>query len=318
MNGSGNARSEMIVFLLLISVAASSVVAQSANTPPLMSKRSIAPSTNELQGTQVTLSDRGTNFTLYLPREWTSAVASNITLCVHFHGTPWFVIQEHVRRGANEPLLVFALGEGSSTYGAPFADTNRFRRVLALTEAELQRRSGTANAHIAAVDISSFSAGYGAVRELVKSPGCFKIIRRIALLDSMYGSLEPTRNGNTNRVPLAGHIDVWLPFATAAMRGEKTFVLTHSQVPTSAYANSAECAGALLAKLGLKPWPVTTNSIAAANDPNFPLLSRADTNRLHVWSYGGTDAQAHMTHARHMADVWRVLDAAESDSQRVK
>jgi hypothetical protein len=64
--------------------------------------------------------------------------------------------------------------------------------------------------------------------------------------------------------------------------------------------------GSFASAIRLKP----TTSIAAANDPNFPLLSRADSEGLHVWSYGGEDAQAHLTHVRHMADVWQSLDAA--------
>jgi len=280
-----------------------------AQVPPVMTKRAIAPSTNETRGTQLTLNDRGTNFTLFLPAGWTNTVSSNAVLYVHFHTAPWFPIQEHVRRGATEPLAVFALGEGSSTYRAAFEDTNRLARVLALVESELQKRSGL-SARISVVDVSSFSAGYGAVRELIKSPAYFKIVRRIVLLDSMYAGLEPEQNGSTNRRPLAAQIDVWLPFAKAAMRGEKTFAITHSQVPTSGYASSAECALALLANLGVNADAVATNSIPAANDPNFPLLKRADAGGLHIWSYGGTEAQAHMTHARHMADVWRALDTA--------
>jgi hypothetical protein len=299
-----------IVAALASVLAASSMVAQLVPVPPPLSQRTIAPSTNELRGTQIKLGDRGTNFTLFLPEQWASRISTNTTLCVHFHTVPWFPIQEHVRRGAQEPLAVFALGEGSTTYRVPFEDTNRFARVLAITEAELQKRSGVTNARIIAVDISSFSAGYGAVRELLKSPEYFKTIRRIVLLDSMYGGLEPRRAGETNRSPLAANIDVWVPFARAAMRGEKTFVITHSQIPTANYASSFECAAALLARLGLKPQVVTRDSMPAASDPNFPLLARADTNGLHVWSYAGTDAQAHMTHARHLADVWQALDAA--------
>jgi hypothetical protein len=220
-----------------------------------------------------------------------------------------------VRRGAKNPLLVFALGEGSSTYRAPFEDTNRFARVLAMIEAELQRRSGLTNARIDAVDVSSFSAGYGAVRELVKVPEYFKIIRRIVLLDSFYGGLESQKNGSTNRVPLAEHIDVWVPFARAAMRGEKTFVVTYSEIATTSYASTFERAAALLQRVGVKAQAVATNAIPAASDPNFPLLTSADSDGLHVWSYGGTDAPAHLTHVRHLADVWAALDvAARPDS----
>lgn len=297
-------------FTILIAFAGFIGAEVHAQIPPAMTRRAIAPSTNELRGTQLTLNDRGTNFTLFLAPGWTNGISSNTVLYVHFHTAPWFPIQEHVRRGAREPLLVFSLGEGSSAYRLAFEDTNRFARVVSLVERELQARSLSSSTHISAVDVSSFSAGYGAVRELVTSPTYFSLIRRIVLLDSMYAGLERQDVGSTNRRPLAAQIDVWVPFAKAAMRGEKTFVLTHSLVPTSTYASSAECAAALLSRLNVKSEEVAADSVAAAHDPDFPLLKRTDVGGLRIWSYGGTDAQAHMTHARHVADVWLALDAA--------
>jgi hypothetical protein len=277
--------------------------------PPPMPKRVIAPSTNQWRGTELPLEDRGVKFTLFLPNGWTNAMSSNAVLYAHFHTVSWFAIQEHVRRDAKEPLIVFALGEGSSTYGKPFEDSNRFRRILTLAEAELKKRGAATETRVAHVDVSSFSAGYGAVRQLLKSPEYFKIIRRIALLDSLYAGLEFEENRMTNRRLLGTQIDVWVPFAKAAMRGEKTFVFTHSQVITTSYASTFECADALLQRIGLKTQALPTNSTPAANDPDFPLLSRADSGGFHVWSYGGVDAQAHLTHVRHMADVWQALDA---------
>jgi hypothetical protein len=299
-----------LLVLLVILAPAFSAVAQGQISPPPMAKRAIALSTTEARGTQVALSDRGTNFTLFLPDGWTNVLSGQTEIYVHFHTVPWFAIQEHIRRGAKEPLLVFALGEGSRTYRLAFEDTNRFARVLAMTEAALQNRSGSTNVRVGTLSMSSFSAGYGAVREIVKSPGYFKAIRRLALLDSFYGGLEPQQNGATNRVPLAEHVDVWIPFARAATRGEKTFVITHSQVVTTDYASTFECARALLQRLSIKVEPVARDLSAAANDADFPLLARADMKGLHVWSYGGTDAQAHLTHARHMAEVWQTLDDA--------
>jgi len=180
--------------------------------------------------------------------------------------------------------------------------------VLRSIENELSRRSGSAPVQITGVDVSSFSAGYGAVRELVKSPAYFKIIRRIVLLDSMYAAFEPAAVTELNRRPANDQIEVWAPFARAALKGEKTFVLTHSAVPTDKYANSAECAKALLELLQVPRELVQSGTLPASTDPEFPLQSRADRGNFHVWSYGGEDAQAHMTHARHMADVWRALE----------
>jgi hypothetical protein len=57
--------------------------------------------------------------------------------------------------------------------------------------------------------------------------------------------------------------------------------------------------------------PVPAGSLPATQDPEFPLLERADSGNFHLWGYGGQDAQAHITHVRHLADVWMALDAAQ-------
>src|SRR6185503_19284126 len=121
-----------------------------------------------------------------------------------------------------------------------FENASRFGRVLGVIERQL--------GPIKDLEVSSFSAGYGAVREIIKQPEYFARIRTIVLADSMYAGLET----NSVRKPLAEQIDVWVPFARAAIEGKKTFVFTYSAVPTSTYASSSECARALLATLGVQ------------------------------------------------------------------
>ena len=99
-------------------------------------------------------------------------------------------------------------------------------------------------------------------------------------------------------------------FIELAARGEKTFVLTHSLVPTS-YANTAATGRWVIDHVDARKVAVPKGSLPATLDPDFPLLNRADKGRLHVWTYGGTDLHAHLTHVRHIADIWLALDEAE-------
>ena len=276
-------------FGLALSLALGSRAAE----PPPMPQRAIALDKEPLKGRKILLTEGDVKFTLFVPDAW---MPSNSTLTVHFHTAEWFVIQEHIRRGANHPLATFYLGEGSTVYRRAFENAGRFGRVLDLVGRELSFRPGP-------IEISSFSAGYGAVREIIKQPEYFDRIRTIILTDSMYAALET----NAVRQPLREQIEVWAPFARAAIKREKTFVFTYSAVPTEGYASSSECARALLAAVGVSERAVAPNSSPAAADRDFPLLSRADAGNLHVWGYGGTNAQAHMTHPRHMAEVWRAV-----------
>jgi len=279
--------------------------------PPAMPRRQIAPTPFPEGSVSLELTNRDARATLFLPVGWSEPRATGPQLVVHFHTIAWFTIQEHVRRGSPVPLLNFALGEGSVTYAKPFLDPVRFQEWLRLVERVLTER-GAASAPITRVDISSFSAGYGAVREIVKLETNRHVIQRIVLCDSLYGGLARTNTPYPLRKVLAEHVEPWLEFARAAARGEKTFLLTTSDIETVRYASTRECAAAVAAMVGAEFKSVAKNSCAAAREPEFPLIWRADRGRFHVWNYAGNDGPAHLTHVRHLADLWRALDAVSA------
>ena len=273
-------------------------------TPPPMPQRSIFPAP-ALPGQSVEIQDGEYHFTLFLPNKFNVSTARQVHLRIHFHSAIWHAIQDHLRGGLNGPLICFYPGEGSSVYQKAFSDKARFGRWLRLVEAELKRRGAPDVCQVTSVDITSFSAGYGAVRELVKGPAALGLGRRVVLLVPPDGSYAPG-----TRTPAPEHSQPWVPLAREAMSGRKTFTITHSQVPTATYANSEACASAILKAVGVPRVSVPKGSCPATTDPQFPLLSRGDKGCFHVWGYGGTDGQAHMTHARHLGDVWNALDAA--------
>jgi len=262
-----------------------------------MPRRVIAKSATPPPGEQIEIEPE---YTLFVPDVWRKSSHSSMVLTIHFHGEPWFVIEEHLRRGLREPLLCVALGQGSSVYRVQFEDQKKLSQLVDKIEKQLQTK-------VKAVDISSFSAGYGAVREIVKSADYRRMIRRIVLCDSMYASFAP----DSTTQPAADHIEPWIVFAKMAARGEKTFLLTHSQVPTATYANTAMCGSALIDAVGGSKVKVPRGSLPATRDPEFPLLTRTDIGHFHVWGYDGADTQAHLTHVRHLADAWRALNAAD-------
>jgi hypothetical protein len=288
-------------------VAAAMGLVQEGRLPeaPPMPRRIIAEQIPGPAGSHEVVEDGALKFTLFVPKGL--QVARDVQLTIHFHTVDWHVIQEHSTRGLKGPLVVFNNGQGSSVYREPFLDKGRFSRWLQLTLERLRAKGWPADARVSAVDISSFSAGYGAVRELAKQSDALALLRRVVLCDSLYGSLE---EGSPVRRPAKEHVEVWKPLAEAAARGQKTFVITVSEVPTETYAASLECARAIADALGLSVSPVEPSACAAARDPDFPLKARADKGHLHIWFYGGSDAQAHLTHARHLADVWKALDQA--------
>ena len=301
----------------VIAILLAAIVTGAAPTelpaPPPMPRRAITRPDPEPPGRRIDIVDGEYKFMLFIPPAYRVPDDGAVNLTVHFHTVPWFIIDEHLRRGLAEPLLLGALGEGSSTYARPFAtDLDRFDRLLNMSLKQIEAHcDGGTPTRVARIDVTSFSAGYGAVRELVKQERYWKQFRRIILSDSLYAGWDPatTQPGATSR-PAVENIEPWRAYVESAARGERTFVLTHSLVPTR-YANTDACGKALIEMVGAKVVDVPKGSSPATEDPEYPLVRRADKGRFHVWTYAGEDAGAHMTHVRHMADVWKALDSAE-------
>lgn len=255
------------------------------------------------------LMDGESRFVLFVPASYRLPADGAVDLAVHFHTAVWFAIDEHLRRGLTGPLLIGYLGEGSTTYGKPFKDPELFGRLIGRVEQALSRRANGSSVHVNSVAITSFSAGYGAVREILKEDRYIALIRRIILCDSLYAGWDPatTQPGATSQ-PALENMQPFEKYVRLAAAGEKTFVLVHSSVPTP-YANTAATAKWIAELVDAPRVDIARGSSPASSDEDFPLLYRADIGHLHLWGYGGEDAQAHMTHVRHLADVWMALDA---------
>ena len=279
-----------------------------------MPRREIKPSARPSAGAIIQLTNDAWA-TLFLPEGWRVPPDGGAKLVVHFHTIAWFTIQEHVRRESRLPLLNFALGEGSATYARPFQEPARFQDWMRRVESELASRGAPSHTRVIGVDVSSFSAGYGAVREILKLETNWNVIQRIVLCDSLYGGLAETNAPYPRRNVLGEHVEPWRTFVQAAARGDKTFLLTTSDIETERYASTRECGAAVAAAAGAEFRSVMKDSCAAAREPEYPLIQRADRGRFHVWNYTGTNAQAHLTHVRHLADLWRALDMVSNVEQ---
>src|SRR5688572_8106391 len=238
--------------------------------PPPLPWQEVSPAT-ELPGKVVDMDDKVVKYTLFIPKGWAPPANGDVVLTAHFHGAHWFAIQEHTARGMKGPLLNFDLGQGSEVYKQAFENEKRFAGILRAVEKELTKRGGR-EVRVSAVDISSFSAGYAAVRELLQVPEYFGLIRRIVLLDSLYARYKTGARSRVVREPAYEHIEPWVPFAQAAQKGQKTFLITYSEVPTPSYANSADTATALVRAVGVSIQPVAVNSNPASSDPDYPLI----------------------------------------------
>lgn len=289
--------------------------------PPTVVLRDISKAPRVAKGELVAFD---TSTSLFLPEGWKEQITSSppaIKLTVHFHSAQWFAIEEHWRRGARNPILANYQGEGSSVYRRPFEDRELFGRLVSRTRDELTSRGAPAEIAINDIELQSFSAGYGAVREILKSPEYVKLISRVVLADSLYASLTTetlssaqlmtTEAGTTEPrgVPDPKQMQPFYEFAQLAIAGKKQLLLAHTTIFTGSYASTVETADSLIHALGLAREVVTTGSLpAAAADAQFRLYSRCDKGGFHVWGYEGNTPQAHIAVARTIANFWNALE----------
>src|SRR5205085_2033835 len=87
--------------------------------------------------------------------------------------------------------------------------------------------------------VVSFSAGFGGVRELLKSEAIYERIDTLVMADSIYAGYVPgTKSSDVDPVAMTG----FLKFARDATEGRKTMVISHCELRPETYASTAETA----------------------------------------------------------------------------
>src|SRR4030095_12022326 len=152
-------------------------------------------------------------------------------------------------------LLTINLGAGSSRYAAPFNDGARFPMLLHEAASGVGMMTGRRPVW-SSVTLTSFSAGYGAVRAILQSPDNAGLVNNVLLADSLHALyLSEGDVGAPRAVDLpvdpAG-VAAFVSFATEAAANRNRLWITHSEVYPGTYASTTETANALLASLKIE------------------------------------------------------------------
>jgi hypothetical protein len=139
--------------------------------------------------------------------------------------------------------------------------------------------------------ISSWSAGYGGVREiLLQHP---TVASAVILLDSVHAGYES--DGATLR---EGGLEPFVNLAHRALAGETTMVLTHSDIRPPTFASTTEVADYLLGKIdGRRAYAGLVETFGVEHKTAY---ERGD---LIVRGYTGTTKGAHCAHLRMLAGI---------------
>lgn len=222
-----------------------------------------------------------------------------VPLVIHFHGAPWLV-QYHVARAApRAALITVQLGSGSRAYGSPFEQPETFQFLIDEAAGELGLKRGWSS-----ITLTGFSAGYGAVRAILRQEKNFVRVNNVLLLDGIHAGYLPegklTADGGTVN---PADTDSFVKFAREAVAGKRSFVITHSEIFPGTYASTTECVDQLLAVLDIKRKPELRTGPMGMQQ-----LSVINSKGFRVRGYAGNTAPDHIDHLHAMSEWFDLLN----------
>jgi hypothetical protein len=210
-------------------------------------------------------------------------------LLIHFHGAGY--VPKQAAHDSGYPLIVAVvnLGSGSAVYEKEFRDESVFP-ALAERIRESVSRSASTEIEISRVYLSSFSAGYGAVRAILRHHT--SRLDGIVLLDGLHTDYVPagrllSQGGALNADKLKDFVE----FARLAVEGKKRFLMTHSEIFPGTYASTTECADYVINALHLQ-----RHAVLQWGPGGMQMLSETQCNGLTIRGFAGNSAPDHIDH----------------------
>jgi hypothetical protein len=224
-----------------------------------------------------------------LPAHW-ATLGPEIPVWLHLHGAPATVEANFADIGAPGILVNITLPGLSKIYGDHFAEPAVFADLLRDTEAALRRDSAASVWKLGRLTVSSFSAGFGGVRQLLRQPAAFERIAVLVMADSIYcGYVGDSANKRVDPESMRG----FLAFARLAVEGKRRLLITHTQQVPEGYASTTETADYLIAELAGQRTPEER-----AWTPALRQLSRFSCGEAEIIGFAGSRPEDHMQHLR--------------------
>ena len=213
-------------------------------------------------------------------------------LMIHFHGHE-AVRKEWVRVMDRAVLVGIDLGIGSVAYRAPFYTPAALRTLLQSVERAMADSTGDAKAHVRRLGLSAWSAGYGAVGQILAEATFAARVDSVVLLDGLHAGYV---GGAVDELELAP----FLAFARQASAGKKLMFASHSSIIPPGYASTTETMNYLVAMLGGRP---SAQKPRPSDPMGLELLDRFDRGGFHVRGFAGNAKMDHCAHIGLFRDV---------------
>jgi hypothetical protein len=216
-------------------------------------------------------------------------------LVIHFHGHEP-IRKEFVKTADGIVLVGIDLGIGSGAYGSAFSAPYVFENLLRSIEASVAKHAGIKAAKVRKLALSSWSAGYGALDQILRQPASKKV-DAVILLDSLHAGYADEQNGTLK----VEQLTPFVTFAKKAAAKQAFMFMSHSSIIPPGYASTTEVATYMVGQLHGKPRRTNRQDVLGLD-----MIDRFDKGNFHMRGYTGEDKPDHCAHIGLMADIVRV------------
>jgi hypothetical protein len=217
--------------------------------------------------------------TLFLPARL--KLKSSTPLLFFFHGGTWLPEVAAARNG-NTAVISIQIGAGSGVYAQAFADAQRFPNLLR----ESEKKAGV---KFTPVTLGGWSAGCGAIREILKSTESYSLVQKVLLIDGIHTGYFDDKSGPLESQLQTDNLQIFLQLARDAVAGKKRVIITHSEIFPGTYASTTETADYLLQQLGL-----TRRAVVKWGPMGTQQLSEVRQGKFLLIGYAGNSAPDHV------------------------
>jgi hypothetical protein len=211
------------------------------------------------------------------------------TLLFFFHGGAWLPEVGAARNGV--AVVSVQAGAGSASYTRLFTDPKRFASLLEDTQSK-------AGLHFTRVILGGWSAGCGAIREILKAPESYARVNAVLLIDGIHTDYVEGKPGPLESQVTTANLDIWLKFARDTIAGRKRMLVTHSEIFPGTFASTTETADYLLREL-----KVQRRAVLRWGPMGLQQLSEARAGGFLLMGFAGNSAPDHVDQL-HSLPVW--------------
>ena len=213
--------------------------------------------------------------TLFIP-----AGTKPTAILFFFHGGTWLPEVAAVRNKV--AVVTVQAGSGSATYARLFEDPARFPALVK----EAEDKAAT---HFAKVLLGGWSAGCGAVRQILKSPEGYSRTAAALMIDGIHTDYVDGKPGPLESKIGPENLAIWQQLGHDAIAGRKRAIVTHSEIFPGTFASTTETADYLLRQLNL-----TRRPVLKWGPMGLQQLSEARAGSFLVIGYAGNSAPDHV------------------------